>query len=539
MYLLRMLLHDALTIRYFTAADGLLSARVETPQFSRLLHSAFAPGQERQTPGVPLEPGAVVIAEGCGLGYHLEFLGQLPLASQPALLILCDGFTTNLEHVVAKLGGYTGPLLTFSNDNRHALAMLLRPYIRLAQEKPIHWIRHPAASRYCSDLAEKVYEALFRPARHSPETGPVALPFGEHFLQLELIHGLQELGIEVLKLSQDDDPDGRDARLMQQLRRHSPRACICINLKGFDSTGALPRVCRRLGIPLHVWFVDDPRPIVTSFAEEKWNDIYAWCWEKAYLPWLKNCGFAKALWLPLAGDPHLFRGSLSFAACWQPCFTGSSMGASFLDSIRRRYAHSAALESTAQQLSERVLTGALLPQDLPPAHLNLNPRDGAWFSALAIHNASQRKRQQWLSPLLDKGLIFAGDRQGWQQIFGSTITTLPDIPYRNGLAAHYQQYPVQIDITSCQMPTAVNQRAFDVALCGGLVIGTPCADMYELFLPSAFRMAESPAHLGELAEWHCRHTTETQSISLLARNHILACHTYAHRLQELLGISVR
>ena len=539
MYLLRMPIHDAPAIRYFTAADGLPSARVETPQFSRLLHSAIAPGQERQAPEDSLEPGAVVIAEGCGLGYHLEFLGQLPVASQPSLVILCDGFAANLEQVAAKLGGYTGPLLTFCNDNRHALGMLLRPYMRLAQERPVRWIRHPAAARYCGDLAEKVFESLFQPARHTTMTGPVALPFGEHFLQLELVHGLQDLGIEVLKLVQDDDPEDRDTRLMQQLSAHSPRACICINLKGFDSTGALPRVCRRLGIPLHVWFVDDPRPIVTSFAEESWNGITAWCWEKAYLPWLKSCGFAESRWLPLAGDPHLFQGSLSPTACWQPCFTGSSMGTSFLDSIRRRYAHSSALETAAQQLSTDLLAGRLLPQDLPPPQLSLSPRDGSWFSALAIHSASQRKRQQWLGPLREQGLILAGDPRGWQQVFGSGITTLPDISYRNGLAGHYQQYPVQIDITSCQMPTAVNQRAFDVALSGGLAIGAPCADMHELFPPSAFRMAETPAHLCELAKWHCTHPAETRSISRLARDHILARHTYAHRLQELLGISAR
>ena len=522
---------------HFRAASGCLSARIYGDDFERLLHSAIKPEQERDW-FKPKSLSGVVFALGTGLGYHLEFLKYFP-KGKIRLIILCDAFAENMSVAKEKLAGL--PVALFNED--------LSQFSDIFKNNGVTVIRHPAAARYCEDHAENAFrEILFSKytpsglACHPSNRGEfsreeffVAMPFGSHFLQQEILNALNELQIPCLTLPQENEnPAEQEFMLMELFQKKTPSLVLCVNAKGIDSEGVLLGVCKRFSVPVHIWFVDDPRPIACLFSKKQCSNITAWTWERSYISWLLEKGFAAAEWLPLAGDSKLFYPQ-NINPAYDLVFTGSAMAGKFLDVIWKRISHNKgeALQ-IAQNTAFQILTGALFAEQVPG-----NTKDEAWFASYCIHLASAEKRRLCLQTLLPLDLYFAGDSDEWKSIFGKHIKTLPDIDYRNGLCSHYSKGNIHINITSCQMPHAVNQRVFDIPLCERFVISDDQSDLFELFPKDAVCAASSPGEYAGLVKFYMQNSTAKNSIIKKAREHILAEHLYKHRVGKILGVRSR
>ena len=506
---------------HFNASSGELSARIHGNGFERLLHSALRPEQEK-TWFRPDSFDGVIFAFGTGLGYHLEFLKYFPSNKIP-LIILCDAFNENLNIAKEKLTGQNVAL--FSDE--------LSQFDSIFKKHKLIIIRHPAAARYCGEIAESALRQIMDMAKAAAGTAapaPVAVPFGTHFLQQEILNALNELQIPYFTLPQEsENPSAQESMLMQLFQKNTPRLVLSVNAKGIDSEGILLSVCRRFSVPVHIWFADDPRPIACLFSREQCKNIVAWTWEKAYVPWLLDKNFAEAQWLPLAGDPRIFYPQ-NKKPVHNLMFTGSAIAGSFLNEIWKhiQYDKNEALP-IAQNIAEQILAGKIFAEQIPA-----DTKAEAWFASYCIHLASAEKRRLCLENLLDMGLTFAGDANGWKNIFGGNIKNLPDVDYRSELCSHYSNGNIHINITSCQMPSAVNQRVFDIPLCGRFVISDDQSDLFELFPKNAVCAANSPEEYAELAKFYLKNPNLKEDIAKNAREHILKEHLYTNRINRLI-----
>ncbi len=506
---------------HFRASSGALSARIHSDVFERLLHSAIKPEQERAW-FRPLNISGIVFAFGTGLGYHLEFLNDLP-PGKIRIVVLCDAFPENLVVVKEKLSGL--PVVLFNED--------LSQFADIFKNNHVTVIRHPAAARYCETEAENTLRFIMSKGIAGDATinAPIALPFGTHFLQQEILNALKDLNFPHIIIPQEsENPAVLEACLMELFQKNTPRFVLCVNAKGIDPEGILLSVCRRFSVPVHIWFVDDPRPIACLLSKSQCENIFAWTWERAYIPWLKEKGFAGAKWLPLAGDTHLFEPK-NKKPIYNLMFTGSAMAGDFLDEIWRhvQYDEKEALP-IAQNAAFQILTGEMSAEQLPG-----DTKDEAWFASYCIHLASSEKRRLCLEPLLDLGLQFAGDAPGWRAMFGSSVKTLPDIDYRKGLCRHYSLGDIHINITSCQMPTAVNQRVFDIPLCERFVISDAQSDLFELFPKNAVCTANSSEEYAELVKFYLKNSSAKNEIIKNAREHVLKEHLYRERVKRIVA----
>ncbi|HSQ40863.1 MAG TPA: glycosyltransferase [Fibrobacteraceae bacterium] len=521
------------SLELFRAVSGAQSARLRYRNGKTfLLHSAVAPEQEADDLPVPELWGDVLICLGTGLGYHLEALRQV---ERPLQIVLCEVWPELLEAARTRL----------QNSVHQVIPTLLQPVSLPANAKIQIW-RHPASYRASSPLLDEWADRIF--LEHLPaaekigarsSARSVALLFGQHFLQEELRHALQERQIPVHLLeygAETVSPDW-DARSLRFLQEHRPDLILSVNMKGLDSEGILLGHARRLGIPVNVWFVDDPRPIALAQPDWVFPWIRAWCWERAYLPWLVARGFDDPRWLPLAGDPLIFQSETSPKEIYPLVFTGSSMGEDFLRQIRNHFLWEPCLAPMVDLRSEDLLEGRRSSSNLLegwPLPFQ-DERNKAWLSALIQHTASHKKRVRHLRPLMSEGLLCAGDPQGWRACLGGQVHTVPDINYRHGLAEHYRHCSIQINVTSCQMPTAVNQRVFDVPLCGGFLLTDSQSDVHDLFAADELALFSSPLELEERIAWFQSHPGERKRIAENARLRILREHTYAHRLRDLMA----
>lgn len=524
----------------FVAASGVPSARLHWPDGrSQLLHSAIDPLREVEDLPLPEIWGDVILCVGVGYGYHLLKLKEHPKALH---IVLSDAWAEGLA-VVAK----------FFAGSMHKVTTVLLPQGLLADSswadgRVVQVIRHPASYRACRILYDAYLDMIFTPMRSEisavgvagEKTERVLLLHRFHFLQEELKHALEESATPHLVLSYEDQMGGVDweSLILKAIQTFKPTRILSVNMKGIDPEGVLIESARRMGVAVHCWFVDDPRPIALAFRPNVYPWIHAWCWERHYLPWLKEKGFNAPRWLPLAGDAQIFAppaGSAVVPPSYGVVFTGSAMDSRFLETIRQRFLYdprmAPLIEKRAEELwrnlrsHEHILEGFPLPfQD---------ERNITWLECLIQHTASQKKRKMGLSPLMAEGLICAGDPAGWQELLGSGVACLPELSYRNSLADHYRRCMVNLNVTSCQMPTAVNQRVFDVPLAGAFLLTDSQSDLRELFEESELAVYHHELELVEKSRWFLDHPTERERISKAAKARILAEHTYKHRLQEI------
>lgn len=519
------------------------------------IHSAIDPEQEREWIPLPELWGDILLCLGTGLGYHLEKLTQTQEARTVILVDLCSDF---LDATAERIAHPNLHIIKLSVENNEIFDEFLHQvHDAFTPDKSLmQVIRHPAAYRLGQDILDMVSADLFLfhqaiqnasatedDELSAPQPSPrVLLPFGRHFLQQEIVHALQELDIAYQTLDYEEHQDltqweSYTLRVMEEFR---PSLILTINMKGLDTEGILLGNANRLGIPVHTWFVDDPRPIVRAYPQSQWPQIRVWVWEREYREWLMKVGFISPQWLPLAGDPQTF-----YLANPAPSeqldlvFTGSAMTGHSLDRIRQAFMWNQAVEDQAWRRANELARGArtrehlLYGLDLPFE----DQKNRTWLESLILHMASHVKRRQALQPLLKHGLLLAGDPAGWRTTFPGRAPTLPEIDYRHELCFHYQQSRIQVNLTSLQMPTAVNQRVFDVPLAGGLVLNDQQEDLEQLFKRKTQVTFSDPEELKEKALWFLNHPTECRRFSRQQREQILQQHTYVHRLQKIFAES--
>ena len=99
----------------------------------------------------------------------------------------------------------------------------------------------------------------------------------------------------------------------------------------------------------------------------------------------------------------------------------------------------------------------------------------------------------------------------------------------------YENSVINLNATSMQMQTAVNQRVFDVPASGGFLITDAQADALEHFEPGKEIITyESAEELQDKALYFEKNESERKAIVQAAQKRVHDCHTYKHRLSLLI-----
>ena len=142
-------------------------------------------------------------------------------------------------------------------------------------------------------------------------------------------------------------------------------------------------------------------------------------------------------------------------------------------------------------------------------------------------------RRNIVITLQDKGLLVRGD-DAWPAIAKNCGTFLN---YETQLAAYYRNCQINLNTTSIQMPTAVNQRVFDCPAAGGFLLTDHQQTLNELFdIECEIAAYNSPQECRDLFRHYRDHPKERTRITTRARTRILAEHTYKNRLNTIFDI---
>ena len=317
-------------------------------------------------------------------------------------------------------------------------------------------------------------------------------------------------------------------------------------MKGFDGNGTLAETALRLDIPVIIWFVDDPHPILLQQRKFINRNMTALCWEKAYLPFLEKHDFFKVAYLPLATDPAIFSRKAIGSPKTGLGFVGTSMGSTFLDTIKSRFLWSDSLLPLVEKASEILLNNpfkkisAIINNTAKESSITLpfsDERNFTWLCSYTIHTASMKKRKEIISPLLPSGIELYGDPEGWKGLLGNNIITHPDLDYNTQLCDSYRNIEINLNITSCQMPSAVNQRVFDIPMSGSFLLSDNQKDMEELFDIGKEAVCYQSIHeLKDLFKYYSENEREKFTVIKDARERIKKDHTYNRRISSIINM---
>ena len=486
-----------------------------------------------------LSPGQGLICPGLGLASHLEELaGRLDpetplwvLESRPELAA-CALMAHDFSGLLARpgfrlfIGPFDGP-----------------PWGE-AEEAPTEVLWRPATARH---FAGEYPLTPPLPAKR-PTSGRRLLLFQSgYFLDRELKNAAEALDLPLAtwQFQRGAQGDGGNFKeLLELIKKFRPDLVLTVNHLGFDAEGVMDDLFTRLGLPVASWFVDSPPFILGRIKAGP--ALRAFSWDSDYIPQLRRA-FAQVDYLPLATDEHFFHPAPPAPPARNLAFVGDSLTAAtakYLAKLGFQATDPAVPEllRAADRLAEKFLAGP----DLLPDEAALETLARAFISeaseekildlgALITWRASRLWRRQVLSALPPNDLTVAGDEH-WAGLLGlASDHLLAPLDYYRELPAFYRGSRVNLNITSAQMKSGLNQRIFDVPASGGFLLTDYRAQLENFFEPGREVIAyHSPEEARDLALWYARHPQAREEIIQAAQRRITGAHLYRHRLQEIL-----
>ena len=391
-----------------------------------------------------------------------------------------------------------------------------------------------------------------RQPRFQGRSPRVLLLASKYFLIGEIIGACKMLGIEYELLQLEDETLARSDFVQQLLRAvltFRPDCCITLNHMGVDVEGVLMDLLARLELPLASWFVDNPHLIIHLYSScvSPWTALFTW--DADNVDSLRAAGFQHVAYLPLGTDPQRFHPPAggSVPAEWRSdvSFVGNSMIYKVGMRLKKGHFPRALLLpfyrcAAAFMASDTRSVADFLREDMPDVYAQYmglpdNEARLAYETALTWQ-ATRLYRNGCVRELLPFSPLIVGDG-GWNIEFrhdDRKPRLLPSITYYTELPRFYPCSAINFNCTSKQMKGAVNQRIFDAPATGAFVLTDWRPQMDALFEPHEIACYHDKEEIPDLVRHYLAHPAERQAVARAGRERVLRCHTWAHRLKEML-----
>lgn len=367
-----------------------------------------------------------------------------------------------------------------------------------------------------------------------------------YFLNREVIRALKSLGHEIIEIRGGKDESARDIleRMMRAIAKYKPDFLLTINHLGFDEEGVFTSFIDSIGLPVAVWYVDSPSIIIRSFGKNVSPYVSIFLWDRFYIKEILEMGFESVEYLPLATDEEVFRPmQLTPSDVKRYSTDVGFVGNSWYQRTKEE------LEGVPEGLHHIVVRlSQILSQSRIPFHealKSLSEDERKATVSLAVHQrldleaatywrATSLYRTSCLQALHEFHPVIHGDLD-WRRLTGNGYELKPPLNYYKDLPLFYNACKINLNATSLQMLTAVNQRVFDVPACGAFLLTDDQDALGELFdIGKEVITYKNREEIPELLKFYLNNPQERKRIAERGRERIVREHTYVHRIQILI-----
>jgi len=512
--------------------------------------------------GVPDNTLPVLI--GSGLGHCLKILAE---SGRPVAVIDKEETINQVSHVRECLDDAPNVLWLSSDNPQNTLDTLTRwqadnggtPFMPVVLSLYLRLDR-PYYGTLSETLKANAKGDFWSQTRYPKfETAKPRILFfdSSYFLCGEILSSLERLEMEFRTIELDQSGTGTGEfieTLLKAVVDFRPDFVLTVNHFGMDREGKLAGLLEKLNLPLASWFVDNPHLILHQYAHPGTANTAIFTYDAGNLDQMRAKGFENVHYLPLATDPKRFKPELTKTAPQQwnsdVSFVGNSMTTPVANSLkdsalpepwRTQYEDIATQFEQSGSLGVEDYLHKYQP-DWAAALDNLPTQENKLaLESLITWEATRQYRLTCIRQIMPFAPLIVGD-DGWKELLAdnSDWRHLPGIDYYEDLPRFYPQSKINFNCTSSQMKGAVNQRIFDVPACGGFVLTDYRNQMEDLFdLETEVVVFHDPKEIPELIKKYLSDEKKRESITAAAQKHILAEHTYEHRLEQLISFMRR
>lgn len=332
------------------------------------------------------------------------------------------------------------------------------------------------------------------------------------------------------------------ARWRTLLEGGKPACLLSVNMRGLDADGRVFELCRAVGIPVALWFVDNPWHVLSGARLPWWRDAHIFVTDASFVDSLRAYGADRVFHLPLAVAQHMWRELPDFAPTSfnmePPLFVGRS---AFPE--KERFFAAASVPQALEAEAATLLEASTGPQNAPHFfwwHDKLRGRLWPGYDArcpgLGAERCAQANRRRWLLAAgagKVGGLRVIGD-DGWKPLLPGT-EILPPVDYYTALPEVYARAEAVLNVTSLLLPHSLSQRHFDVWASGGLLLSDATSGL-EIF-PAELTKPMTLRGLNDFMvkrAWFRAHPQAAYDLRRAWREHLRAQHGYDQRIQQII-----
>ncbi|MDJ0764894.1 MAG: glycosyltransferase [Myxococcota bacterium] len=327
------------------------------------------------------------------------------------------------------------------------------------------------------------------------------------------------------------------SQLLRALIAERPDFIFTINHLGFDEKGVLAGLLNRYQIRIASWFVDHPLPILGGAMGNATPNTQVFCFEKTALRWLKTQGYEDPVYLPTGYNqrhfhPDRVNGDRAAALGGPLTFVGNSWWSKARESPDQQSKRAA--QDILQQIQvNRNALAQGFAEALDAVKLDIpEPRARYTATQIALAEASMETRRQFAAALRPFGLTIYGDVH-WDHLVPG-IDRRPGLIAAGDVPALFAGSSLSANVSAEQMPTAVNQRVWEVPAVGGCLLTDAQEDAQVYFVDGEdIVLYQSFEEAADKAAFYLRHPEKRRAISERSFQKVSAAHRLTHRLEQM------
>ncbi len=440
-------------------------------------------------------------------------------------------------------------------NQKKALYPVINPFYQRLDREYYGFLREHAAASQKFNFWDKAKYAKFQSS--SPK---LLLISSKYFLMGEVETACKNLKLEYrhIQLGNDEIAHSEFVRqLLEEIVSFKPDALITLNHLGVDREGVLMDLINKLELPFISWFVDNPHLILYSYEGLTSPFLHIFTWDFDNVPSLKAKGFNNVYYLPLGTDAERFNPKNKeklIAPAWKSpvSFVGNSM----IDKVQKRldacnlpthlYADFFALAkdfiSSPKRIAEKFILDdgkQLFPALIKHYQEQFDTEEKLAFETGMTWEATRVYRLECVKQTLDFNPLLVGDH-GWNVFLEKEKRPWrwhTPINYYDQLPYFYPHSTINFNCTSMQMKGASNQRILDVPATGSFVITDYREQMENMFdIGEEIICYKNNEEIPDLIRYYLNHGKEREAIVRKGRERVLKCHTWTHRMSEILSV---
>ncbi|MFT7670409.1 MAG: spore maturation protein CgeB [Planctomycetota bacterium] len=361
---------------------------------------------------------------------------------------------------------------------------------------------------------------------------------GDYFVYEDIIQSARGLGWKVQTIATANSGKAETSflsTLLGLLVSFKPDFVLTINHMGFDESGVLAGLLEQFGVPLASWFVDHPLPILGGAEANARSNCQAFCFERSALDWLASIGFDEPTYLPTGSNPSRFHpNAIDESLAIKFGRPLALVAGSWWQKAREDHSETVlqlANDMAAKHKVDRSFVRKHLAQYLEVSDKSVG-RAPFHAAQAALAEASMRKRQSFVQALAPLNPVIFGDAN-WEKLI-SNVQLEAQVDPNLELPAVFAGTQVNLNVTAEQMPTAVNQRVWDVPGSGAFLLTDAQEDVHLHFKEGHDIVTYNSfdeAH--DKARFYLANDGERHAIAQRALQTIDTAHRTHHRLSTI------